>query len=51
MRYFFPNRGIVDKIIDFISLPGKTSDLQCDMLKKSNSEIQLVQQHCCFVRI
>ena len=34
VRYFLPNRGIVDKIIDFVSLPGKTSDLQCDMLKK-----------------
>ena len=34
MRYFLPNRGIVDKIIDFVSLPGETSDLQCDMLKE-----------------
>ena len=34
VRYFLPNRGIVDKIIDFVSLPGETSDLQCYMLKK-----------------
>ena len=34
VRYFLPNRGIVDKITDFIALPGETSDLQCDMLKK-----------------
>ena len=33
-KYFLPNRGIVDKIIDFVSLRGETSDLQCDMLKK-----------------
>ena len=32
--YFLPNREIVDKIIDLVSLPGETSDLQCDMLKK-----------------
>ena len=34
VRYFLPNRGIVDKIIDFISLPGETSDLLWDMLKE-----------------
>ena len=34
VRYFLPNREIVDKIIDFVFLPGETSDLQCDMLKK-----------------
>ena len=34
VRYFLPNRGLVDKIIDFVSLPGETSDLQCDMLKE-----------------
>ena len=34
VRYFLPNREIVDKIIDFVSLPGETSDLQCYMLKK-----------------
>ena len=34
VRYFLPNCGIVDKIIDLVSLTGETSDLQCDMLKK-----------------
>ena len=34
VRYFLPNRGIVDKIIDLVSLPSEISDLQCDMLKK-----------------
>ena len=34
VRYFLPIRGIVDKIIDLVSLPGEISDLQSDMLKK-----------------
>ena len=34
VRYFLPNRETVNKIIDFVSLPGETSDLQCYMLKK-----------------
>ena len=34
VRYFLPNRGIVDKIMDFVSLPGETTDLQCDVLKE-----------------
>lgn len=34
VRYFLPHCGIQDKIIDFIPLPGETSDLQCAMLKE-----------------
>ena len=34
VRYFLPNCGVQDKIIDFVSLPGETSDLQCAMLKQ-----------------
>ena len=34
VRYFLPNRGIADKIIDLVSLTGEISDLHCDMLKK-----------------
>ncbi|XP_062538709.1 uncharacterized protein LOC134206983 [Armigeres subalbatus] len=32
VRYFLPNRGVHDRILDFVSLPGETSDLQCSML-------------------
>jgi hypothetical protein len=34
VQYFLPNCGVLDKIIDFISIPGETSDLQCAMLKE-----------------
>ena len=34
VRYFLPNRGIVDKMIDFVSLPGEIFDLQSDMQKE-----------------
>ena len=34
MRYFLPNRGIVNKIIDFVSFPGETPDSQYHILKE-----------------
>jgi hypothetical protein len=34
VQYFLPICGVQDKIIDFTSLPGETSDLQCATLKK-----------------
>ena len=34
VRHFLPNYGVVNKIIDFVSLTGETSNLQCDMLKE-----------------
>jgi hypothetical protein len=34
VRYFLPNCGVQDKIIDFMPLHGETFDLQCAMLKE-----------------
>ena len=34
VRYFLPNGGVVDKIIDFVSLLGETTNLQDDMVKE-----------------
>jgi hypothetical protein len=34
VRHFLPNCNAQDKIIDLISFPGETSNLQCAMLKK-----------------
>jgi hypothetical protein len=41
VQYILPNCGIQDKIIDFISLPGETSDLQCTMLKEVTDKFAL----------
>jgi hypothetical protein len=41
VRYFLPNYGIQDKIIDFISLPDEITDLQCAMLKEVSDKFAL----------
>jgi hypothetical protein len=41
VRYFLPNWGVQDKIIDIISLPGETSYLQCAMLKEVSDKFAL----------
>jgi hypothetical protein len=41
VQYFLPNCGVQDKIIDFISLPSETSDLQCAMLKEVSDKFAL----------
>jgi hypothetical protein len=41
VRYFLPNCGVQDKIIDFISLPGETCDLQCAMLNEVSDKFAL----------
>jgi hypothetical protein len=41
VQYFLPNYGVQDNILDFISLRGETSDLQCAMLKEVSDKFAL----------
>jgi hypothetical protein len=42
--YILPNYGVQDKITDFISIPGETSDLQCAMLKEVSDKFALQEK-------
>jgi hypothetical protein len=40
-QYFLPNFDVQVKIIDFISFPSETCDLQCAMLKEVSDKFAL----------